>query len=68
MTEPSFTPNADFFDPVIELYKQDVDRSLLREHLKLTPAERAEKFARFLTDLDELRNAGCKLRSQQEGQ
>ena len=30
----------DYFDPVIEVYKKDVDRSLLRENLKLTVAER----------------------------
>jgi hypothetical protein len=27
-------------DPVIEAYKKDVDRTLLRENLKLTPIER----------------------------
>jgi hypothetical protein len=27
-------------DPVIEAYKKDVDRSLLRENLRRTPAER----------------------------
>ena len=27
-------------DPVIEAYKKDIDRTLLRERLKLTPAER----------------------------
>ena len=30
-------------DPVIEVYKKDVDRSLLRENLKLTVAQRLEK-------------------------
>ena len=27
-------------DPVVEAYKRDVDRTLLRESLKLTPEER----------------------------
>ena len=27
-------------DPVIEAYKKDIDRTLLRERLKLTPGER----------------------------
>lgn len=30
-------------DPVIEAYKKDVDRTLLRENLKLTPWERLKK-------------------------
>jgi hypothetical protein len=36
---------ADTYDPVIEAYKKDVDRTLLRENLKLTPAQRAEKLS-----------------------
>jgi hypothetical protein len=28
---------ADYIDPVIEAYKKDVDRTLLRENLKLKP-------------------------------
>jgi hypothetical protein len=44
-------------DPVIEHYKQDVDRTLLREHLKLTPQQRLEKLMAFMRDLDELRHA-----------
>ena len=39
---PKLAP-PDFFDPVIEAYKKDVDRSLLRENLKLTPEERVRK-------------------------
>jgi hypothetical protein len=37
-------------DPVIEAYKRDVDRTLLRENLKLTTSERVKKMeaaARF---------------------
>jgi hypothetical protein len=42
-------PSPDCIDP-IQAYMKDVDRTLLRENLKLTPAERAvEAFgARFL--------------------
>jgi hypothetical protein len=29
-------------DPVIEAYKKDIDRTLLRENLKLTPAQRLQ--------------------------
>ena len=34
---------ADYIDPVIEVYKKDVDRTLLRENLKLTVEERFQK-------------------------
>jgi hypothetical protein len=44
-------------DPVIEHYKKDVDRTLLREHLKLTPTERLERLIAFMRDLDQLREA-----------
>jgi hypothetical protein len=44
-------------DPVIEYYKKDVDRSLLREHLKLTPQQRLEKVVAFMRALEELRRA-----------
>ncbi len=37
---------ADFFDPVIEAYKKDVDRTLLCENLKLTVEERVRKAER----------------------
>lgn len=44
-------------DPVIEYYKKDVDRTLLREHLKLTPQQRLEKLVAFMRSLDALRTA-----------
>ncbi|MEZ5293709.1 MAG: hypothetical protein R2745_21675 [Vicinamibacterales bacterium] len=44
-------------DPVIEYYKRDVDRSLLREHLKLTPQQRLERVMAFARDLERLRAA-----------
>ena len=57
-------PPPDFFDPVIEAYKKDVDLSAIRENLKLTVEERFRK-AQFraieraaslsrLVELDEL--------------
>jgi hypothetical protein len=42
-------------DPVIEWYKKDVDRTLLREHLKLSPEERLEKLVAFMRSLETLR-------------
>ena len=44
-------------DPVIEAYKKDVDRTLLRENLKLTPQQRLEKLVAFMRSLDQLREA-----------
>ena len=57
-------PRADHIDPVIEAYKKDVDRTLLREMLKLTPQQRSEKFASFMELAYEMRAAGERLRSQ----
>jgi hypothetical protein len=42
-------------DPVIDYYKKDVDRTMLREHLKLTPQQRLDKLVAFMRALDELR-------------
>jgi hypothetical protein len=44
--------------PGIEDYMRDIDRSLLRENLKLTPAQRLEKFMKFRDFTSELRRAG----------
>lgn len=45
-------------DDVIECYKKDVDRTLLREALKLTPAERVQKLVELLRSTAALRDAG----------
>jgi len=55
--QPKMAP-PDYIDPVIELYKKDVDRTLLRENLKLTVQERFDKFERFMQYAHELRKAG----------
>jgi hypothetical protein len=44
-------------DPVIEAYKAHIDRSLLRENLKLTPEQRLRKLVAFLASIEELRDA-----------
>jgi hypothetical protein len=51
-------------DPVIELYMRDVDRSLLRENLKLTPAHRLEKLVRFSKFAATLKRAGRRVQSR----
>jgi hypothetical protein len=45
-------------DPVIEAYKKDVDRTLLRENLKLTPDERVRKMVSVLRFAEEVRRSG----------
>ena len=54
----------DWRDPVIELYKKDVDRTLLRENLKLTVDERFEKFRQFSEFATQLRDAGRQAREK----
>jgi hypothetical protein len=41
-------------DPVIAIYKRDVDRSLLRESLKLTPEQRIRDLQRMHEFSEEL--------------
>jgi hypothetical protein len=45
-------------DAIIEHYKQHVDRTLLRETMKLTPQQRMERFEGFMADVVELHLAG----------
>ena len=55
MSEPI---DAEWSDPVIDAYKRDVDRTLLRENLKLMPEERLLKLQDFVRFLSDLRSAG----------
>jgi len=57
---------ADYIDPVIEVYKKDVDRTLLRENLKLTVEQRIRIAESFHRSIDELRRAGERLRREQD--
>lgn len=45
-------------DPVIEAYKRDLDRSLLRENLKKTVEERLSALVALQRLADEARRAG----------
>jgi hypothetical protein len=45
-------------DPVIEVYKRDVDRTLLRENLKLTVEDRLRNLMRLQRFAEEMRQAG----------
>lgn len=44
-------------DPVIEAYKKDVDRTLIRENLKLTPDERVRKMISVLRFVEQVRGS-----------
>lgn len=50
-------PPPDLSDPVLEIYKRDVDRTLLVKNLSLTPAQRAQKLVDFVRFLHEIRQA-----------
>ena len=49
---------APWIDPVIEAYKRDIDRTLIRENLKLTVTQRFENAMALQRFADELRRAG----------
>jgi len=53
-----------YHDPVVEVYLRDVDRTLLRENLKLTPAQRLQKLVSFSAFAAQLRRAGMRARSR----
>ncbi len=45
-------------DPVIEFYKKDIDRTLIRENLRLTVEQRFEQLMRLQRFAEEMRRAG----------
>lgn len=49
-------------EPVIAAYKKDIDRTLIRENLKLTYQERLVKLMQLQRFAEELRRAGRRLR------
>jgi hypothetical protein len=51
----------------IRLLIRDVDRTLLRENLKLSFEQRAQKHLRALQMVEELRRAGKKLKQKSDG-
>ena len=50
-------------DPVIEAYKRDVDRTLIRERLKLDPEQRIIELIRLQAWANELAQAGATSRT-----
>lgn len=51
-------------DPVVEAYKKNIDRILIRENLKLTVEERFRKAMALARFADELRRAGRATRAR----
>jgi hypothetical protein len=47
-------------DPVIEFYKKDIDRTLLRENLKRTVAERIRRLVEMQHAAEEMKRAGTR--------
>lgn len=58
MASPKGPDVAPYVDPVVEFYKKDVDRTLLRERLKLTVDQRLRDLEQFQADVRELQRAG----------
>jgi len=51
-------------DAIIELYKQHVDRTLLRKNLALTVEQRFEQLMALQRFADEMRRAGLEVRNR----
>ncbi|HVZ71002.1 MAG TPA: hypothetical protein VHJ20_01395 [Polyangia bacterium] len=49
-------------DPVVEAYKKDVDRTLLRQNLRRTPEERWRILLEAYRLAEEVRQAGARAR------
>ncbi len=55
-------------DPLVEAYKAGIDRTLIRENLRLTVTERFRKSMALAKFADELRRAGRQARNRKTGQ
>jgi hypothetical protein len=54
--------DSPWVDPVIEAYKRGIDRTLIRENLRLTVTERFEKAMALQRFADEMKRAGREAR------
>ena len=52
-------------DPVIEVYKRDIDRTLIRANLALTVTQRFERLMELQRFAEELRRAGREARRKE---
>jgi hypothetical protein len=53
-----------YVDPIIEAYKKDVDRTLIRENLRRTVEERILQAVELQYTAEELRRAGMRSRAK----
>ncbi len=53
-------PDKHVVDPVIEAYQKDVDRTLIRENLRLSVEQRFDKLMRLQEFAEELRRAALR--------
>jgi hypothetical protein len=60
--EPLQDTSAPRIDPIIEAYKKDVDRTLIRQNLRLTVDERFQQLMKLQQFAEELRRAGKEAR------
>ena len=60
----SDTTVTEWSDPVVEAYKRDVDRTLLRENLKLTPGQRLAALQQLVEFAEELRRGMKKAKAE----
>ena len=59
---PKASEEVTYVDPVIEEYKKHVDRTLIRENLKLTPQQRLERLEALVRGIEEMNRAGREAR------
>lgn len=52
------------FDRVVQAYKKDIDRTLLRENLRRTPDQRLRALMELQRLAEELRRAGARARGR----
>ena len=62
MSTPPRLDSTDASDPVTELYKQGVDRTLIRENLRRTPEERIAALQELQRFAEAVRRAGEAIR------
>ena len=57
---------ANTSDPVIEAYKKHIDRTLIRQNLRLTVDQRFQQLMELQRFAEELQNAGRKARQNSD--
>ncbi len=61
----SIAAEQDTVDLIVELYKRDVDRTLIRENLRKSPEERLRALQELQRFAEEVRSAGVAMRQRQ---